>query len=245
MLLGSILWPPPCSYARPGQDTGRVKGKGQVVMQPKLIISLDNLSEPDFLVRVESIGASLPGNAAFPEPWPAQVPAPGTILTAVTAYQATYNAAKDGDRAKIKIRTQARTSLTGQLKTVAPYLEIVAAGDVGKLATTGFQLRHDIVKSVAASPLSALGGLTVKRGALSGVLIVHARAEPAADVYNVQVASADPSVETNWSDAGTYSHCNRIELGGLTAGKTYYVRIRAFNKNGYGVWVASAGVLVL
>ena len=29
------------------------------------------------------------------------------------------------------------------------------------------------------------------------------------------------------------------------SGKTHYVRIRGFNKNGHGVWTTSAGVLVL
>jgi hypothetical protein len=214
-------------------------------MQPKLIIAFEHLSEPAFLVRVESISTSVDGNPAFPVPWPGTVPAPSTIVTAVAAYQVVYAAAKDGDRARVKIRSAARKVLTGQLKTVAAYLEIVANGSTSVLATTGYDMRHDIVKSLVQTPLPAPEGLKVSRGALTGTLLVHAKAQASADVYIVQVASADPSVATNWTDVGTYPHCNRIELTGLTANKTYYVRICGFNKNGNGVWATSAGVLVL
>jgi hypothetical protein len=61
----------------------------------------------------------------------------------------------------------------------------------------------------------------------------------------VQVASADPSVATNWGATQEFVHCNRIELTGLTPNTTCYVRIRGFNKNGPGVWATSAGTLVL
>ena len=131
------------------------------------------------------------------------------------------------------------------LKTVAHYLEIVAAGDTAILATTGYELRKDIVKGVVAVVLEALQDLKVTRTPLSGGLLVHAKAEPHADVYHVQIASADPSVEANWGPTTEYVHCNRIELTGLTPNKTYYVRIRGFNKHGPGVWATSPGILVL
>jgi hypothetical protein len=214
-------------------------------MQPKLIISFDTLSEPQFLLRVSTIGTSLDGNLAFPGPWPAAVPAAGLIVTGVTTYQGAYKDAKDGDRVKIKVRKGQRVILSGQLKTVAGYLEIVAAGDVGMLATTGYELRHDIVKSTDQEPLAPLRGLKVIRGTLSGVLLVHAQADAFADVYDLQIAFADPAVEANWTDLGNYARCNRIELTGLTPQKTYYVRIRGFNKNGYGAWATSPGILVL
>jgi hypothetical protein len=85
----------------------------------------------------------------------------------------------------------------------------------------------------------------VTRGTLSGTLLVHARALPHVDVYTVQIATGDPSVEANWADAGTFRHCNRIELTGLTPTKTYYVRLRGFNRHGHGVWATSAGILVV
>ena len=35
------------------------------------------------------------------------------------------------------------------------------------------------------------------------------------------------------------------EFSGLRPGKTYYARLRAFNKNGHGVWTTSAGIILL
>jgi hypothetical protein len=214
-------------------------------MQPYLIVSFDRYNEPSSLLRVETIAPSLTGNANFPTPWPAQVPDPAAISSAVTNFQVAYKNAAGGDRAAIKVRKGQRTALSTMLRTTAHYLEIVAAGDVAKLATTGYGMRKDVVKSIAATPLGALTGLKVTRAPLSGGLIVHATAASQADVYHVQVATADPSVAANWGPTQEFVHCNRIALTGLTPNQTAYVRIRGFNKNGPGVWTTSAGILVL
>lgn len=214
-------------------------------MQAKVIISFENLSEPDFLARVETIGTSVTNNANFPEPWPAAVPPPAEISADVAAFKIAYQEAANGDRAKIKVRNDKRAALSAKLKKVGAYLEIVADGNVSVLSTSGFELRQDIVKSASKDPPPAPQDLKVNRGSLSGVLLIHARALPSVDVYDVQVATADPSVEASWSDAGTHTHCNRIEITGLTPGKTYYVRLRGFNKNGHGVWATSSGIPVL
>jgi hypothetical protein len=214
-------------------------------MQPYLIIAFDKYNEPDFLLRVETIGLALPNNANFPVPWPAAVADPSAITTAVTNYGVAYKNAAGGDKAAIKVRVGQRTTLSTMLRNAAHYLEIVAAGNVAMLASTGYDLRKDVVKSLSQDPIEALANLKVTRTVLSGGLIVHAKADRRADIYHVQVASADPSVETNWGPTQEFVHCNRIELTGLTSGKVYYVRIRAFNKNGPGVWATSPGILVL
>jgi hypothetical protein len=214
-------------------------------MQAHLIIYFDQYNEPDFLLRAETIAPSLVNNQNFPTPWPAAVPDPGAITTAVTSYGVAYKNAAGGDKTAIKVRSGLRTGLATMFRTTAHYLEIVANGDVAKLATTGYDLRKDIVKSLVQTPLDALTDLRVKRTALSGGLLVHAKANRRADVYHVQVAFADPAVEANWGPTLEFVHCNRIELDGLTPQKTYYVRIRGFNKNGPGVWATSAGILVL
>jgi hypothetical protein len=214
-------------------------------MLPELIISFDHYNEAEYLLRVETIDTSLASNANFPVPWPAQVPAPATITTTVTNYKVAYKNASGGDKPAIKIRKGQRTALSTMLKTVAHYLEIVANGDAAVLATTGYELRQPIVKSVTQDVLGPLTNFKVSRGVASGTLVVHAKAEPRAAVYHVQTANADPSVEANWSATTEFEHCNRIELTGLTPQKLYYVRLRAFNKNGNGLWVVSPGILVL
>lgn len=214
-------------------------------MKSQLITDFSTLNEPQFLLQVETISVALPSNAFFPLPWPAQVLAPPAMGLKVAAYQLAYNKAKDGDRTQIKARVTARILLTGEFQTVAHYLQIVSNGDASMLATTGFPLRQIGVKSISTNPLGAPLDLAVTRTALPGGLHVHARSLLRAYVYNLEIATGDPSVEANWSDAGIYPHCNHITLTGLTAGKTYYVRLRGFNRNGHGVWATSPGILVL
>ncbi len=214
-------------------------------MQPKLIISFEEYSEARFLARVVAIAASLVNSTDFPAPWPGSVLAPAALATAVANYQAAYKEASHGDRVKIAVRKGLRVQLTIELKKIAAYLEIVAAGDVGLLVTTGFELRRDIVRGLIVDPPSPMTGLKVTRGVLSGVLVFHAKADPTVSVYNLQIASGDPAVEANWSDVGSHKHCNRIQLTGLTPGKLYYMRIRGFNKNGYGPWTVSTGIVAL
>jgi hypothetical protein len=214
-------------------------------MQPRLIIGFDVLTQPQFLIRMQTIGGGLENNLNFPLPWPPEILSPAALVAAVKSFTDDYNAASNGDRALITARDKSRVSLTGKVQKIAHYLEIVADGDVAKLSTSGFELRHDIVKSVVVDPLGLLTGLTLTRGVLPGTLDFHAKAEPKALSYYLQLCSGDPAVEANWTDVGEYPHCNRIKLTGLTAGKTYYVRIRAFNKAGHGLWTTSAGMLVL
>ena len=214
-------------------------------MQPFLIVSFEHYNEVEFLQRVEAIAPAVDPNANFPGPWPAPLMQPSWVTTTVAAYKAAYLAAAGGDKAKIKVRVAQRVALTKQLKPIAHYFEIVAAGDVSLLATTGYELRHDIVKSAAPEPVGALEDFKVTRAALSGGLIVHAKADPNADTYQVQIASADPSVAANWSAAGEFVHCNKIELMNLTPTKVYYVRMAGFNKAGLGVWTTSPGITVV
>ena len=214
-------------------------------MQSKLIVGFDVLSESAFLLRLETIAAGLEGNTSFPVPWPAQILDPVKLRAEVDAYKVLYTDASSGDRNKIKLRQTGRTKLTGELQKIAHYLEIVAAGDVGMLGSTGFELRHDIVKGVVVDPVGQLADVKLTRGVLPGSLQFHAKADPAALSYHVEISSSDPAVEAGWSVVGEYAHCNRIDITGLVAGKTYYVRIRAFSKAGMGLWTTSAGVVVL
>jgi hypothetical protein len=63
--------------------------------------------------------------------------------------------------------------------------------------------------------------------------------------YDLQLTAGDPTVESNWIDAGAYKNCRRIELQGLAPYKTYSVRMRALGAAGYGAWTMPASVVVL
>ena len=73
----------------------------------------------------------------------------------MTTYLDNYHAALSHDRLKIALRNSARLVLTEQLKSLIPYLEMVAQGDTHILATTGYDLRKDLVRGGSADILAA------------------------------------------------------------------------------------------
>lgn len=214
-------------------------------MQPKLIIGFTQLGDADFAVRAETIVTSLTGNATFPEPWPQQLPSLATLSQHFETYQDAFTAAQSGDRQKIALRIAARKTLNDDLRRLAPYLEVIAAGDTALLLSTGYELRRDTAKSNGTAVLAAPDDFRVDRGPLSGTLIVRARRLPGAGAYEVQTAQADPTVESNWADAGTYKLCSRIELEGLTPGKTVSVRLRGIGSTSPGAWTPAASLMVV
>lgn len=216
-------------------------------MQSKLITAFSSLREADFLARAQQILASLTGNAHFPEPWAVQVPNLADLGTAFAAYQTAYGAAQSGDKAKIAARQAAREVLMTKLKKLARYLEVVADEDLAVLASTGYELRKDGVRnaSAVAETLPPPDGFKLDRGPLSGTIVAKARRLPGAGSYEVQIAQADPTVETNWSDAGTFMRCSKIELQGLAPGKTISVRMRGIGSRKPGAWTPAASLMVV
>lgn len=215
-------------------------------MQARLIIAFDRLGESDFLARAQHIVASLSGNAHFPQPWPAQLPGLDALSASLAAYQAAYGASQTGDKGKIAARDGAREILTVQLKKLARYLELVADEDTTILLTTGYELRKPTTRAAAvAETLPAPDGFKLERGSLSGTIVAKAKRLTGAGSYEVQLASGDPTVETNWSDGGTFMRCSRIELAGLPPGKTISVRLRGIGSRKPGAWTAAASVMVV
>jgi hypothetical protein len=217
-------------------------------MQPKLIIAFDTLSEINFFSKAQLIDTSLnstTGTANFPPPWPASLPTPAMLHTSFLAYQSAYDAADGGDTNKIALRVAARDALTVILKRIAPYLEIVANGNVPILETTGYDLRHDIIRSQSSDPLPAPDNFQVVRGDLSGVLIASSDVLDGAGSFVTQLCTGDPAVAANWTDFTTTLHCSRVELAGLTPGKIYYVRMCGIGVNGRGVWTNAISIMVV
>jgi hypothetical protein len=203
------------------------------------------LSEPAFDAKAELINTSLTGNANFPLPWPVYVPQLADISTARGNYHTLYDAAQNGDSVKIAARNAARDALTALLKRLAPYLELVANGDVVKLKTTGYDLRNDIAHSTSSAPLPAPTNFRFTRGYVSGTMSASADSLAGAGSYELNVCLGDPAVEANWKDKGTFLHCSDITVDAFTPGTIYYARLRGIGSSGPGVWAVSPGVMAV
>ncbi len=213
-------------------------------MQAKLMTTFDRLSEPDFLAKAGSIVTNLTANTHYPEPWVVQVPTLVQLTTAYTTYMDSYHAALTHDSLKIALRNSARLALTELLKGLIPYLEMLAQGDTHILATTGYELRKDIVRCGSADILPAPNDFRVAHGAKSGSFDIHIAKLLGAGSYEVQITQSDPAIEANWRHAMSSLTAAHILLEGLMPGQAYWVRVRGIGSAGAGVWTEPVNLIV-
>jgi hypothetical protein len=211
----------------------------------KINSSFSNLTPANFVAQVEQIISSLTGNANFPEPWPASVVSLAQLQADLADFQTILNAIANKDRSRMEDRDAQRQKMAGELTSLAFYLQGLANGDPTKLATTGFPARKASSRSQAPVELEAPSQLRLQRGVVSGQLIARAIPVAKAASYTLQIATADPTVEANWTDAGTYANCGRIQLDGLKPGTMYSVRMRAIGAAGSGAWTAPTSLMVV
>jgi len=214
-------------------------------MQAKLIVTFDRLSAPDFLVKSGSIVNSMTGNSHYKEPWTGQ----GLTLDLLTAaygnFQDAYHASLTKDTLKIAQRDVARIALTDLIKRLAMYLELISNGDTAMLATTGYDLRHDIVRNNSNDLLPAPADFRVTHGQLSGSLNVQVARLANAGSYEIHVAKDDPKIESNWQHAISSVTSAHIVITGLIPGQTYWLRVRGIDSNGGGVWSEPISIIVV
>jgi len=142
------------------------------------------------------------------------------------------------------LRNSARLILTDQLKRLIPYLELIAQGDTHVLATTGYDLRKDIVRGANADILPAPHDFRVAHGAKSGSFDIHIAKLLGAGSYEVQITEHDPAIEANWRHAMTSITAAHILLEGLTPGQAYWMRVRGIGSAGAGVWTEPVNLIV-
>ncbi len=208
-------------------------------------IGFTHLSSANFVSQVELILTSLTGNANFAEPWPSTVPTLAQLQSELAAYQGLLSATNARDESRIRDRENARRQLSNDLATVGFYLQSVAKGDGAVLGTTGFPLKKIPQRVINPELLPPPQRFELTRGPLSGSLVINASRVPKAGSYDVQIATADPTVESNWTLAGSFKTCRRIELDGLTSSKPYSVRMRALGSAGPGPWTPASSLMVV
>ena len=121
---------------------------------------------------------------------------------------------------------------------------MVAQGDLSILATTGYDLRRDIVRTGGVDPLPAPSGFQVSHGVLTGTLNAQVTRLAGAGSYEVQSTQGDPGIEANWQHLLSSKNASHILLSGLTPGQTYWFRVRAVGNHGDGVWTDPLCIIV-
>ena len=178
--------------------------------------------------------SALTGNENFP----ALSPTLATLSVTLSAFEAALALPKGSDREAQVAST--RPPLTAQLEQMARILELTPGITDAMLATTGFAIRQQGIRSDA--PVDAPRNVRLKATGAMGSIQLLCDAVRRAKSYEVQYtqdANAGP-----WTAAGTFGSTRRIILSGLTRGRDYWLRIRAIGPHGPGAWSDRATIMV-
>lgn len=211
----------------------------------KLALYFDDFSETDFLILVLAIAKAILGNAHFPPPWPVPLLSPEDLAGAIETYEGAHHVAEGGDAEAIDHRKLLRKDLTKELKKAGHYFELVGAGNIEALRSTAYPLQREPVKGLVRSVPAAPTGFRVERGATTTTAIGHAKKPDNAVMYELEGTTGDPTVDSNFTPLGRFEHCNRMEVAGLVALKTYSFRLRGINGVGEGPWAVAGPIVIL
>jgi hypothetical protein len=225
-------------------DVARCITKG-IIMTLSLIIRFRKLSNPVFIVKAEKIGTCLSDKSIFSFKWPAYTYSPDVILAKVAALRALWTTAQSGDRAAIAAFNAARKELEGMLKANGMFLMLQLNGNIEMAEKSGYDLRHQGTKTKVVTAPSAPTNVSVKRGTLSGTIIISATKVPKVTHYQAQANCGDQNVEANWGNSVDAANCGSITISGLTRLKDYTVRLRAFSNGGWGPWAYAGTIAVI
>ena len=109
-------------------------------MRPRISTDFNRIKDAELLLKANTIIAAMTDNPNFPEPWPVQVPSLQVLRDAVAAFQTAVQDALTRDTTKILLRDKAWEYLIHQLLDLAPFVEMIAKGDVNMLMSSGFDL---------------------------------------------------------------------------------------------------------
>ena len=214
-------------------------------MQPKLIVAFDRLNNRELLIKSGVIVAGLTQNLNYPEPWLPLLITLSDLTTAQADYETAYHDALSQDKFKVSHRNDCRVVLIGILKNIAPYFELASQWDVDKLASSGYDLRHDTTHNNTFDTLPAPLDFSIMQGAFSGTIDLKISRLSGAYSYEVQITQLDPMIEENWKHALWSTTATHIHLPDLIPGQSYWLRIRGIGTNGVGLWTEPLHMMVV
>lgn len=187
----------------------------------KVVLDFIKLAIAEKITFYRSVISSMTGNDTFPTP-----DTPLTEAKAVVdALENSSIAAKDGSRTAISIMHDNEAKADDVFRTLAAYVDRMAAGDETKIISSGFHISKQPVPIQKAL-------LTVDDGLNSGSVKLVAKAVDKAGAYIWQLAKDTlPETDSQWILSGTTTRCN-YELSNLTVASKYYFRVAAVTPDG-------------
>lgn len=187
---------------------------------------LQGLKASELVGKSEHVEGEMNGNVNFATPTPSLA----SITAARTALVAAIAAAESGAHAAIASKNEAAKNLAGLLTKLARYVNSVAAGDVDKAVSSGFELAKlpDPIDKLDAP--SKFEGTT---SAIAGQVDLRWKGVRGARMYQVYICDGDPTTDGKWTIAGMTSKA-RFTAKGLITDKKYSFKATAIGVIGEG-----------
>lgn len=202
---------------------------------PRVSLFFARKIDTALIAFVKNIVTLLGGlNVQYPTPSPTLA----AITASVTAFETAVHDALNGGKIEIGARNAARNELLSLVRQLAAYVQGHCDADVQNIIITGF----DAVR--APSPIGTLPApqnLRLEYTGMSGELLLKFGRVNNVRNYSVQTAE---NANGPWEDQDL-STSTRVTIGGLTAGKVYWVRACANGTAGASEWSPATSIMAV
>ena len=181
------------------------------------------LKPAELVGKSEHIEKSMTGNANFANP----VPTVAELTTAREKLVAAIADAQSGAHAAIASKNIAATTLSQLLVRMSRYVNSVAAGDVTKAVSSGFELAK---KPDPIDQLEAPTNFEGRTATIAGQVDLRWKGVHGGRMYFVYMSTDNGA---SWEQVGMSSR-GRFTVTGLTSGQVYAFRVAAIGRVGEG-----------
>ena len=193
-------------------------------------LGLSRLSVADLLQAANNIKTAMTANANFTTPNPT-LTAIGTLITALTTANNTYESGQLTQKTNLTNRDDAAAALIAGLNSLAGYVQSQSGGDAAKIQSAGMGVKG--ARTPTAIP-SQVSNLSITAGDNAGELDLQWDPVSGARTYEIQT-SHDPVTATSWVTQPSVTK-SKTAVTGLTSGARMWAQVRAVNAAGQGAW---------
>jgi len=196
----------------------------------QISLNLSKLTIADLLQAANNIKTAMTANASFTTPNPT-LTAIGTLITALTTANNTYESGQLTQKTNLTNRDDAAQALIAGLNALAGYVQSQSGGDAAKIQSAGMGVKG--ARTPTATP-GQVANLSITAGDNEGELDLQWDPLQGVKSYEIQT-SPDPVTTTSWVSQPSVTK-SKTAVMGLTSGARMWARVRAVNAAGQGAY---------
>lgn len=201
----------------------------------KIKIGFSGLSVPEQIERARLIVTMMTGNASYTTPNPTL----GVVTSATDVLETAYNESRNRDKIKMAAMRLRRKEFLLQIGQLSAYVQDASGGDQEKILSSGYtvagaKIPHPVVAGEVTN-------VRLSDGSNSGKINVLWNKATDAVIYAVEVSpNADFSGDSMARGVSTKTH---KEIGTLTPGTKYWVRVFALGREEFGPFTEPVSII--